>query len=371
MKDRMRRAAALAACLVLALSLAGCKKDDDGGNTVPPNQIEDNRTEKPEGFVDNAEGLDGYTDEELYYVDNDADAILAANDPNVFYDGAGFSPRFAVNMLTTDPSGDANQGLSLARFWDRIDHVQLGDKAYKITDLVRPRTEGFQVLKQLMADFGVDQYDPETGALKACLGKNLDDEALREAYSEREDYDEYSVCVYYLDAHMSGMDPELEAQCREKLTEAYGDGHNQSMDGTLAVMLYYNTDGTDLFYAIAISAPSYWDSYENFEKNESNSLRHDTTACHMLVDEDTAIGFVNQVFIRCDQDEVPTKTAVPEKAPGKAEIKDGPIGDGSAADQKAGSGNAGQKNDPASGSDTDGGTDSGLTVEPGVKTSGN
>ena len=317
-------AAILAGAMVL--SLAGCKKgEDDPTKASDPSQTD--KIEAPEGYVDNSVDIGEFRPEELIMTDDEAGVVIGNMDEQIYWMGAGFNPKFAANALLTDSGEDAEQnGLPLARFWDRIGGVALGGKTYGITDLVRTRGEGFQVLQMLAKDFGIDKYDPETGELVGCLGKDLEGDALREAYSERADFDEYTVCVYYLHAEMSGMEDGEYAKAREALENKAGTDHDSILDGTLAVMLYYNTDGYDTHYAVVASAPGYFENAADYEANMTSGLRYDITKCHMLVDG-RAVGFLNHVIILCDQDEIPAGT-VPSKNYDPSNANTGRVEDG-------------------------------------------
>lgn len=302
-------AAILAGAMVL--SLAGCKKGEDE-NKKNPDPAQTEKIEAPDSYVDNTIDIGDFRPEELIMTDDEAGVVIGNMDEQIYWNGAGFNPKFAANALLTDSSEDAEQnGLPLARFWDRIGGVNLGGKTYAITDLVRNRNDGFQVLEMLVKDFGVDKYDPETGDLVECLGKDLSGDALREAYSERGETDDYTVCAYYLHAEMSGMDAGEYAKAREALENKTRTDHDSILDGTLAVMLYYDTDGYDMYYAIVACAPGYFENAADYEANMNSGLRYDITNCNMLIDG-RAVGFLNHVFILCDQDEVPTKT-IPSK----------------------------------------------------------
>ena len=95
----------------------------------------------------------------------------------------------------------------------------------------------------------------------------------------------------------------LVAPITDLLKEKYNIDHSSALDGSLAVMLYYDTTGHDLFYAVAASAPDYWTDAADFETNMNAHVKHDITKCCAIMDGDRPVGFVNQVFIRCDQDE--------------------------------------------------------------------
>lgn len=300
--NKRKLMAAVTMCVAMAM-LAGCQPNQEGPSSSKP--YEESAESAPEGFVDNGADLSSYTDDELYFTDPEKSAIIGVNDEQVYYNGAGFQSRFAVNMITNGPEGSA--GLPVESIRDRVDHIVFGDVTYSIDELVRPRTEGFAVLERMAADFGIDVYgEDEDGnvLLKECMGKDLSGDALREAYSERADFEDYTVCVYYLHARMNGMSQADYDACRKTLSDNYGIDHSSLLDGTLAVMLYYDTTGHDLFYTIAASAPGYWSDPDDFANNLDNGMRHDITKCHMLMDGDHPVGFVNQVFIRCDQDTV-------------------------------------------------------------------
>lgn len=308
MKNRITGPAALLLAAALLLPMAGCGKDEPEPDDGPvPGQV--SIEAPPEGFVDNTEGIGDYRPEELVMAAPDTGTVIGAMDEQVYYNGAGFNARFATNLLSTsvDDGGDA-YGLAMRLFWDSVEGITFGDKTYAASDLVRPRDEGFAVLGMLASDFGIDKYDPETGTLIECLGKNLSGEELRGAYSEREDFDDYTVCAYYLHAEMSGLDPRERTGALDALAAARGTDHDQNLDGTLAVLLYYTTGGEDLYYTIAASAPGYFESAEDYAANMDSKLRHDISKCRMDIDG-RPVGFVNQVFILCDQDEVPDHTA--------------------------------------------------------------
>ncbi len=321
-------AALLAGAMVL--SLAGCKKgDEDQSKKQPESSETGGKIEAPDGYVDNTVDIGGFKSEELIMTDDEAGVVIGNMDEQIYWKGAGFNPKFAANALLTESGPDAeSKGLPLARFWDRIGGVNFGNKAYEITDLVRPRGEGFQVLEMLAKDFGVDKYDPDTGELAECLGKDLEGDALREAYSERADLENYTVCVYYLHAEMSGLEKSEYDAARKVLKDKSGTDHDSILDGTLAVMLYYDTNGYDMYYAIVASAPGYFENADDYAKNMSSGLRYDITNCNMLVD-DRAVGFLNHVIILCDQDEVPAGT-VPSASYDPSNTNSGKIEDGDA-----------------------------------------
>lgn len=302
-KKKLRKLACLLLAIGLVLALAGCNKqlnnlgeEDEGYAQVPE--------EEPVGFVDNEIDPGEYSDEELYFTDPDKNAVIGVKDETVYYNGTSFNLRFAVNMITSN-SGDKSVGLAAGAIKDRVDFVRLGDKTYGLDQIVRSRTAGFEVLSMLSADFGIDIYALDENnevVLAECAGKDLAGEELRSAYSERADFEDYTVLVYYIHAQMNGMDAGEYNKCRELLGEKYGIDHSSLLDGTLAVMLYYDVNGYDIFYAIAAASPGYWTDSKDFEANMENSVRHDITNCCMVMTDGTPVGFVNQVFIRCDQD---------------------------------------------------------------------
>ena len=311
-KNHFKRAVALLLVGLLSLSmLAACGGKDNADATEPgePVNSESTEPELPEDFVDNTAGLEDMPEEQKVYADKDAQVVIGKQDENVFYNGSGFATMFAANMLSCGTDPDAGEGLPLVRVYDRINYVQLGEHQYKLSDLARTRYDGFDVLKMLAADFGIDQYDPETGELKVCLGTEFEsDEALREAYSERADLDNYSICVYYLHADMSGMSDADHKACIQALHDKYGIDHSQLLDGMLAVMLYYDLTGHDMFYTVAISAPGYWSSVEDYTNNMDSAMRHDISRCYMMMDDVIPVGFVNQCFLYCTSDEAMTQT---------------------------------------------------------------
>lgn len=344
-KKTFKKLACLLLAMCMALGLAACKKTGDDpvgdGYATAPN-------EAPDGFVDNEIDPNAYTEDELYFTDPEKNAVIGVKDETVYYNGAGFNLRFAVNMITSD--GEKSVGLAAGAIKDRVDLVRFGDKEYTLDQLIRPRTSGFEVLSMLAADFGIDIYGLDENnnvVLAACMGKDLTGEELREAYSERADFEDYTVLVYYIHAQMNGMEGSEYNACRDMLGEKYGIDHSSLLDGTLAVMLYHDVNGYDLFYAIAAAAPGYWNDASDFEANMDNSLRHDITNCCMILDGGTPVGFVNQVFIRCDQD-VPygdTGSSVQddagENADGDADENtdgDADTGDGSGSDGETGEG---------------------------------
>lgn len=305
-----RTMALLLSMCVLAACLSGCNKDDgkNPDNPDDPNNAQtgttDDFSEAPDGFVDNTVDPNDYTEDELYFTDPEKNAIIGVTDPQVYYNGAGLQSRFAVNMISSG-TGDV-AGLSAAAIRDRVDYIQFGGVKYTMDDLIRPRIDGFAVLEMMAADFGVDIYAADengTVYLDRCAGKDLSGDALREAYSERADFEDYTVCVYYLHCQMNGMEQGEYDKCRELLKEKYNIDHSSALDGSLAVMLYYDTTGHDLFYAVAASAPDYWTDAADFETNMNAHVKHDITKCCAIMDGDRPVGFVNQVFIRCDQDE--------------------------------------------------------------------
>ena len=341
-KKARRLAALLAACLAAA-ALSGCNAGaNDPGDTSANMDAHGQAETPPDGFVDNSADLSEYSDEEIYFTDPEKSAIIGVNDEQVYFNGAGFQSRFAVNMIIDGPEGSA--GLPVDAIRDRVDRIQFGDFEYSVEDLVRPRTEGFAVLEKMAADFGIDVYgvdENDTVVLKECMGKELSGDALREAYSERADFEDYTVCVYYLHARMSGMAKADYDACRKTLEDRYGIDHSSLLDGTLAVMLYYDTTGHDLFYTIAASAPGYWSSPDDFADNLDNGLRHDITKCHMMMDGDHPVGFVNQVFIRCDRDPGGAGTDEPQDGGSGQGAADGP-------ESTTGGGDAGTEDGQAS-----------------------
>ena len=63
-----------------------------------------------------------------------------------------------------------------------------------------------------------------------------------------------------------------------------------------------------MFYTVAISAPGYWTDAEDYAANMDSSIRHDISRCHMMMDDVIPVGFVNQCFLYCADDEAMTKT---------------------------------------------------------------
>lgn len=304
-KIKAKRAAALLLAASMAFSLAACGKDDVKDTVDGPDQVTStDAPEAPSGFVDNGADIGDYKPEELVMADEEVGSVIGHMDEQVYFEGAGFNCMFATSALLTDQSDGADaQGLPLCRFWDRIGKVNLGGMSYDITDLVRPRGEGFAVLEKLAADFGIDKYDPATGEVQ-CLGKGLSGDELREAYSDREDAEDYTVCVYYLHAQMSGLDGD---EYKKAAEAAGGAGHDERLDGQLAVMLYYSTGGEDIHYAVFAAAPEYFANAEDYASNAGSGVRHDITNCHMEIDG-RPVGFVNNVFLVCNQDTVPDHT---------------------------------------------------------------
>lgn len=307
--DNWKRAAAAALSAVLLMgALTGCnaKKDPGPGDTSAETGVTGDASDfetKPDGFVDNEIDPSDYTEEELYFTDAGKNVIIGVNDGNTYYGGTPLQTRFAVNMISSGEGSTA--GLPADAIRDRVDYVRFGGMQYKLADLVRPRTDGLAVLKMLGDDFGIDIYGADEDGNVQMLQtgiKGLDGDGLRETYSERADFEDYTVCVHYLHACMHGMAESDYEKCVETLKSKYGITYSSMLDGTLAVMMYYDTEGNDLFYAIAAAAPGYWESPEAFAENPDGQTTHDITNCCMVLDGDHPVGFVNQVFIRCDQD---------------------------------------------------------------------
>lgn len=294
------------AILVMAAmitSLAGCKKDDDTNNTTnATTTVHGQVTEAPEGFVDNTENKYALTNEELYMTISDIDR-MAMRDDTVFADGDGFQFRFTTNLLCTDPTVTPetnSDAISVAAIKDHVTEIKIADKTYKIDDLCRDNLSGIDVLKMFSKDFGVNVYTDEMTKVEH-KGDITDEEALRSAYSERVEYEDYTVCAYYFDAKMNNLDDKTYDKYREAYNAKYNIDTSESLDGTLAVMMYYDISGHDYFYAIAISAPTYWDSEENFNANMNVNVRKDITNCHMKFDNNTSVGFVNGMVITCTE----------------------------------------------------------------------
>lgn len=295
----------LIGCLVAMsmLSLAGCGKGDKGESLVETGmQVEEQVTEAPEDYVDNSADKYAYTDEEMY-ASFDENRI-AVHDEQIFADGIGFQYRFTTNLISTDPnvSPDTNkEAISIDSIKDHVENIVLGNKTYSLNDICKDSTAGLEVVKMFAEDFGVNIYD-ENGVLIERKGNITDEAALREAYSQRSDFENYSVCAYYFDAKMNSFDEETYQKYRDLYREANGTDTSTSLDGTLAVLLYYDTTGHDYFYTIVVTAPSYYDSEENFKANMNvANVRTDITNCRMIMDNGINIGFVNNMAIQCSK----------------------------------------------------------------------
>ena len=278
------------------LSVAGCGKEE--APVVSGNDIQEQVTEAPDGYVDNSVDVGSYTDAELYF--SIGDERMAVRDETLFSEGDGFQFRFATNVLSTNPDvnpEDNNGAISIVNMKDQIANFNIGGNIYTYDDLCRTGDQGFEVVKMFAEDFGVMTFN-EDGTVNR-LGNITDEATLKTAYSESADYEDHSVLCYRFDAKMNNLDAETYDAYRAAYLEAYGVDTSVSLDGTLAVMIRTNTEGYCVGYDIVIDAPTYWDSEENFNANMDVTVRRDITNCHMMLTDSVQVGFVNNVAISC------------------------------------------------------------------------
>ena len=294
---------------VMLLTMTACNNDDQSTTTLitsdaaPESTTSAQVTTPPDNYVDNAvtssDQLD-YTYDELY-ANIGGIANVAVRDEQVYLNNEGFQYRFMTNMLVTDMTTDnnANTGtVCITKLKDQIKTIKIGDYEYTYDQLIRDKTQGLEVVKMLSKDFGINIHD-ENGILVERKGNIEDTDELRNAYSDREEYEDYTVCAYYFDAKLNNLDDETYQKYRDEYKTKYETDTGTYPDGTLAVLLYYDTEGHDYFYSIALSAPTYWDSEENFKANMNNNVRKDITNCYMEFNNNLKVGFVNRMVIMC------------------------------------------------------------------------
>ena len=293
---------------MMLAAMTGCSNNTDNNSSAntSSNTSSDttSETSAPDDYVDNSvtsNPLD-YTDSELYANIGDI-ANIATRDEQVYINNEGFQYRFTTNLLTTDKSGNESTNAGAVCISDIKDHVSkivIGNKEYTYSDLIRDKTQGLEVVKMLSQDFGINIHD-ENGILTERKGNITDTAELRNAYSDREEFEDYTVCAYYFDARLNNLDSETYKEYREEYNKKYNTDTGAYLDGTLAVLLYYDTKGNDYFYSIVLSAPTYWNSKENFMANMNNNVRKDISKCYMEFDNELKIGFVNKMTIMCSE----------------------------------------------------------------------
>lgn len=275
------------------LSVTGCgKKNTDI-------TVQEQVTDAPDGYVNNGADLEKYTEAELYF--SVGDERMAVREESLFSEGDGFQFRFVTNVLSTDPAvnpNDNNGAISIANMKDQIENFKIAGETYTYDDLCRSGDQGFEVLKMFSEDFGVIKFDSENNTVEH-LGNLTDEASLKDAYSEKQDYEDYSVLCYRFDAKMNNLDDTTYDKYRDAYTVAYGVDTGVALDGTLAVMIRTNTEGMCIGYDILLEAPTYWNSEENFNANMNVMVRRDITNCHMLLTDGVQVGFVNNVAISC------------------------------------------------------------------------
>lgn len=287
-------AAACAACILLA----GCSGGDETGN---PDTGEATGIAPPDNYADNSEDP-GDTGNILEYTSGELHASIggidgaAVRDEQAYISGEGFQYRFAANLMTADNNGSAP---CISDMKADIEKIRIAGKEYGYDDLIRDKTQGLEVVKMLAEDFGVNKCDG-SGVLIERLGNVQDTDELRNAYSDRVEYDSYTACAYYFDARMNDLDDDTYDEYRRLYARKYDTDTSECLDGVLSVILYYDTDGHDYFYTIVLSAPTYYSSRKNFEANMRTNIRKDITNCHAELKDGLKVGFVNRTAIMCD-----------------------------------------------------------------------
>lgn len=290
----------------MTLSLSACNNDKENTDvssttTTSSESIHEQVTTPPDSYVDNSvtENPLDYTDSDLY------DSIggienIAYRDEQVFINNEGFQYRFATNLLVTD-SENGNNAADITLLKNDIEKIVIGDKEYSYDQLIRNKTDGIEVVKMFSEDFGLNICEGD-GTLKERKGNITDIDTLRNSYSDRVAYDDYTVCSYYFDVKLNNLDDETYTKYRNACAEKFGTDTTKYLDGTLAVMLYYDTSGHDYFYAISLSAPTYWDSEANFLANMQNNVRKDISKCYIDFKDNPNVGFINDTVIMCSGD---------------------------------------------------------------------
>lgn len=296
MAKNIKLAAICAAC-VLALTACSGENKNETSNTSSSTSSTMSNTVPPEGYVDNtstdSNTLD-YTDDELYAgIGSEKKAMV--RDEKTFINGEGFQYRFATNLLTTEKQDNV---VCIEDAKDKISKFVIGGHEYAYGDLVRDKTQGIEIIKLFAKDFGINKCD-EKGNLVERLGDIQDTDGIRNAYSDRVEYDDYTACAYYFDAKLNSFDDATYEKCREKYAEKHKTDTGANLDGVLGVILYYDKDGNDYFYSIILSAPTYYNDEKNFEANMDNNLRKDVTNCHVEFSDGLKVGFINKTAIMC------------------------------------------------------------------------
>lgn len=297
--NRFKKVTAAAVCCILLASIAGCSKEEgnsnSSGSSTDTNISDGTGITPPDNYIDNSpsDPLE-YTSSEIYSsIGNIGGAAI--RDEQAYIDGEGFQYRFTANLLTTETEGTAP---CISDMKKDIGKIIIGNKKYDYDDLIRDKTQGIEVVRMLAKDFGVNICDG-TGKLIERKGNIQDTNELRNAYSDRVEYDDYTACTYYFDAAMNDLDADTYARYREKYAKKYGTDSSEYLDGILAVILYYDTSGHDYFYSVVISAPTYYSSEKNFEANMNTNIRKNITYCHAELENGLRVGFINRTAIMC------------------------------------------------------------------------
>ena len=317
MNNKNSRIKAIFACLLCAVitaSVAGCSKkdsDNSSGDSSIVSSMDNNS-----GGDNSGTGIGGdngsnsgtgdpleYTPSELYSkIGSVQDA--AYRDESVYIDGEGFQHRLDRALISTEKT-EGGEELYYGDIESGISKIVLGDRSYAPGDLIKDKTKGFDVLKTLVEDFGLNICDSD-GTLIERKGDVSDSDGLRSMYSDRVEFDEYTVCTYYIDARMGNYDEETYVKYREAYAEKNGVEGGVALDGQLAVMLYYDTAGHDYFYTIVVRPPTYFIDEKNFMANmNANISRPDVTRCRIDTKDGLAIGLCGGVT------DGSTKTAAP------------------------------------------------------------
>ena len=298
-------------CASMATSLAGCSKsgDESGDNTSSSSSttsgIENSGTEDggTGGNGNNSGGSNGAAKDPTEYAPGEEYIALgnaegAAKLKNfAFYDGEGGQFLMNTEILTSEPA--AGDAIYIEDVRSDIASINIGGKSYKLEDLVKDQSKGLEIVRLFAKDFGLNRCNPD-GVLIERLGDVSNSDNLRELYSYREDFEEYTACAYYFDVKLGNYDAETYEKY-EALYEAADNTDNTgfTLNGKLGIVLYYDTKGHDYFYSIVISAPSYYNDEANFKANMNSNERKDITNCYIERKDGVKIGMANNFTIMC------------------------------------------------------------------------
>lgn len=297
-------------CASMAASLVGCSKSGDGNgdnassSSSTASGIENSSSEDGgTGGNGNGNGSGNSSKDPTEYAPGEEYIALgnaegAAKLKNfVFYNGEGGQFLMNTEILTSEPA--AGDAIYIEDVRSDIAGITIGDKTYRLEDLVKDQSKGLEIVRLFAKDFGLNRCNSD-GVLIERLGDVSGSDNLRELYSYREDFDEYTACAYYFDVKLGNYDDETYEKYRTLYENADNtDGTGFTLNGKLGIVLYYDTKGHDYFYSIVVSAPSYYNDEANFKANMNSNERKDITNCYIERKDGVKIGMANNFTIMC------------------------------------------------------------------------